>query len=227
MICWAAWLTGTSSPSIGTAGASQPWRCVRAPPRGFAAHCWCRQSARWALQARRSSGGRAPLRARRGPGQSGRRRAGDLAPADREAVVHLHPDAQRGRPHAVARRDTGQRLALRIPAGKAIRPLVRARTADTGPTEVLTATPFASQCCQITVYGNDAPGWPKLAHCRRSLGGRMSHVGRRRTKRCLTSLPIMGRASSERLVRSDCTERLVLRRHDCETAWSSPGLMHT
>ena len=39
--------------------------------------------------------------------------------------------------------------------------------------------------------------------------------------------PTMGRASSERLVRSDCTERPVLRRHDCETAWNSPGLMRT
>jgi hypothetical protein len=39
------------------------------------------------------------------------------------------------------------------------------------------------------------------------------------------SLPTMGRASSGCLVRSDCTERLVLRRHDCKTAWNSPGLM--
>jgi hypothetical protein len=31
----------------------------------------------------------------------------------------------------------------------------------------------------------------------------------------------------ECLVRSDCTERLVLRRHDCETVLSSPGFMHT
>jgi len=40
MTYWAAWLTGTSSLFAGIAGASQPWRCARALPRGFVMHCW-------------------------------------------------------------------------------------------------------------------------------------------------------------------------------------------
>jgi len=45
MTCWAAWSPGTSSPSIATAGASQPWRCARTRLPGFAVHCWRSQSA--------------------------------------------------------------------------------------------------------------------------------------------------------------------------------------
>jgi hypothetical protein len=40
-----------------------------------------------------------------------------------------------------------------------------------------------------TPHGNVAQGWPKLSHCRRSLGGGMSHVSRRRTRLRCDALP--------------------------------------